>query len=65
MSGCKDCERCKYYYSYVSFCSDYGPECHNPYLERMKEKFRPDPYNCEFFDDKDGDPKPVESDWDD
>lgn len=65
MSGCKDCEMCKYYYDYANFLSSGEPECHNPYLVRMRKKFRPDPYNCEFFDDKDGDPKPVESDWDD
>lgn len=47
MNGKKQCEMCVYG---IVRCSE--PDCTNKYVNRLKD--RPDPYDCEFFDEISG-----------
>jgi hypothetical protein len=51
MNGHRDCDRCRYYYTDGEYGNNY--KCHNPFLMRIREKHKPDPWDCEFCEDKD------------
>lgn len=51
MNGQKDCDRCRYYYTDGEYGNSY--KCHNPYLRGVRNRHRPDPWDCEFCVDKD------------